>query len=319
MEQRLSSAYHPQTDGQMERTNVALEQFLRCYTSFQQDNRVSLLPFEEYAYNNNVHSVTKDLEHIKPTDDCLTGKAPENREKNRYRDILPYDETRVPIGELKGYINASYIHAQVGKEELFYISTQAPLPCTMNDFWQMVWENHANVIAMITREMERGTSKCHRYWPEPPDISLDLLKFHLRLDNYQILDCFVIRIIEITNKRTQEKRLVRHLQFTSWPDHGTPRSSEHLIMFIRFMRKSQKTGPIVAHCSAGIGRSGVLLCVDIVLTHIRNDMPFDIKKIVRDLRLQRFGMIQTKEQYMFCYELALQVLKTLHNMNTQLL
>ncbi|XP_015266060.1 PREDICTED: tyrosine-protein phosphatase non-receptor type 20, partial [Gekko japonicus] len=259
-----------------------------------------------------------DLEHIKPTDDCLIGKAPENREKNRYRDILPYDETRVPIGETKGYINASYIHVQVGKEELFYISAQGPLPCTMNDFWQMVWENHSNVIAMITRETERGASKCHRYWPEPPHTSLDLLRFQLRLDNYQILNCFIIRIIEITNKRTQEKRMVHHLQFTSWPDHGTPRSPEHLIRFVRFMRKVCKTGPLIAHCSAGIGRSGVLLCVDILLTHIENDLPFDIKKIVRDLRRQRFGMVQTKEQYVFCYEIVLDVLKNIQNMNSQL-
>ncbi|XP_054839785.1 tyrosine-protein phosphatase non-receptor type 20 [Eublepharis macularius] len=256
-----------------------------------------------------------DLEHIKPTDDCLIGKAPENREKNRYRDILPYDETRVPIGETKGYINASYIHVLVDKEELFYISAQGPLPCTMNDFWQMVWENHSNVIAMITREMERGTSKCHRYWPEPPFTSLDLLRFHLRLDNYQILECFIIRIIEIMNKRTQEKRIVQHLQFTTWPDHGTPRSSENLVKFVRFMRKVHKTGPVIAHCSAGIGRSGVLLCVDILLTYIENDMPFDIKKIVRDMRHQRFGMIQTKEQYVFCYEIALAVLKNIQNMN----
>ncbi|XP_077207080.1 FERM and PDZ domain-containing protein 2 isoform X3 [Paroedura picta] len=260
-----------------------------------------------------------ELEHIKPTDDCLIGKAPENREKNRYRDILPYDETRVPIGEMKGYINASYIHMQVGKEELFYISAQGPLPCTMNDFWQMVWENHSNVIAMITKEMERGTPKCHRYWPEPPHTSLDLLRFQLQLDNYQILDCFIIRVIEITNKRTQEKRMVHHLQFISWPDHGTPRSSENLIRFVRFMRKTHQTGPIITHCSAGIGRSGVLLCVDVLLTYIEKDMPFNIKKIVRDLRHQRFGMIQTKEQYVFCYELALEVLKNIQNTNSQLL
>lgn len=121
---------------------------------------------------------------------------------------LPDDETRVPLGELKGYINASYIRVPVGKEQLFYISTQAPLPCTMNDFWQMVWETHANVVAMITKEMERGIPKCHRYWPEPPHDSMDLLQFHLRLENYQILDSFVIRIIEMTNKQ------VKHTEIT---------------------------------------------------------------------------------------------------------
>ncbi|XP_053160477.1 tyrosine-protein phosphatase non-receptor type 20 isoform X2 [Hemicordylus capensis] len=212
------------------------------------------------------------LEHMKPIDDCWIGKAPENREKNRYRDILPYDETRVPLGEMKGYINASYIRMPLGKKQYFYISTQGPLACTMNDFWQMIWENHSNVIAMITREMECGISKCHRYWPEPPHDSVDLIQFQLRLHNYQILDCFIIRMIEMMDKQTQERRIVQHLQFTSWPDHGTPRSSEHLVKFVRYMRKIHQTGPIVAHCSAGIGRSGVLLCVDILLNHIEEDM-----------------------------------------------
>ncbi|XP_061490754.1 tyrosine-protein phosphatase non-receptor type 20 [Rhineura floridana] len=259
------------------------------------------------------------LEHMKPFDDCQVAKAPENWEKNRYRDILPYDVTRVPLGEMKGYINASYIRMSVGKEELFYISTQGPLPSTMNDFWQMVWENKSNVIAMITREMERGISKCHRYWPEPPYDIVDLILFQLRLDNYQILDCFVIRMIEVINKQTHERRIVQHLQFTSWPDHGTPRSSEHLVKFVRYMRKVHQSGPVIAHCSAGIGRSGVLLCVDILLSYIEQDIPFDIKQIVTHLRQQRFGMIQTKEQYMFCYEIALEALKNIQSMDSQLL
>uniref|UniRef100_A0A8C5SL17 Protein tyrosine phosphatase non-receptor type 20 n=1 Tax=Laticauda laticaudata TaxID=8630 RepID=A0A8C5SL17_LATLA len=234
------------------------------------------------------------LEYLKPLDDCQVAKAPENREKNRYRDILPYDATRVPIGEAKGYINASYIHVPVGTEELWYISTQGPLVSTTRDFWQMVWENNSNVIAMITREQEHGVSKCHRYWPEPPHNFLDLLCFRLQLLNYQILDYFVIRIIEMINKQTQERRVVQHLQFTNWPDHGTPKSLQHLVKFVRYMRKTHQSGPVVAHCSAGIGRSGVLLCVDVVLIYIEKDLCFDIKQIVTHMRNQRFGMIQTK-------------------------
>ncbi|KAM6448172.1 tyrosine-protein phosphatase non-receptor type 20 [Liasis olivaceus] len=257
------------------------------------------------------------LEHLKPLDDCQVAKAPENREKNRYRDILPYDATRVPIGEMKDYINASYIHMPVGTEELFYISTQGPLLSTTNDFWQMVWENHSNVIAMITREKERGVSKCHQYWPDPPHNSLDLLRFRLRLLNYQFLDYFVIRIIEVVNKRTEERRIVQHLQFTNWPDHSTPKSLYHLVKFVRYMRKIHQSGPVIAHCSAGIGRSGVLLCVDIVLTYIEKDLCFDIKQIVTHLRNQRFGMIQTKDQYMFCYEIALEALKNIQSKDSQ--
>ncbi|XP_058666956.1 FERM and PDZ domain-containing protein 2 [Ammospiza caudacuta] len=189
------------------------------------------------------------LEHVKPIDDCRTGKAPENQNKNRYRDILPYDKTRVPLGEKNGYINASYIRMNVGEEEHFYIITQGPLPSTMADFWQMVWESESDVIAMMTKEVELGQVKCHRYWPESPYNSKELANFYLRLHNYQPLEYFIIRKIEIISKQTEEKRIISHLQFTTWPDHNTSKLAEQL---------------------------------------------FNIKQIVRDLRDQRFGMIQTK-------------------------
>ncbi|XP_071419376.1 FERM and PDZ domain-containing protein 2 isoform X2 [Pithys albifrons albifrons] len=256
------------------------------------------------------------LEHVKPIDDCKTGKAPENQNKNRYQDILPYDKTRVPLGEKNGYINASYIKMKVGEEEHFYIVTQGPLPSTMMDFWQMVWESESDVIAMMTEEVELGQVKCHRYWPEPPNDSKDLANFHLRLDNYQILEYFIIRKIEMINKQTEEKRIISHLQFTTWPNHNTPKLAEHLVKFICYMRKAHSTGPIVAHCSTGIGRSGVLLCLEILLSYIEKDLCFSIKQIVRDLRDQRFGMIQTKDEYLFCYEVVLEVLQILQTMDS---
>ncbi|XP_072196358.1 FERM and PDZ domain-containing protein 2 [Excalfactoria chinensis] len=251
------------------------------------------------------------LEHVKPIDDCRTGKAPENRNKNRYQDVLPYDKTRVPLGETSGYINASYIRMKVGEEDHFYIITQGPLPSTMADFWQMVWESESDLIAMMTEEVELGKVKSHRYWPESPHDSIDLANFHLRLDSFQILEYFVIRIIEMINKQTDERRIVSHLQFTTWPDHSSAKLSEQLVKFICYMRKAHRRGPVVAHCSAGIGRSGVLLCVEILLSYIEKDLCFNIKHIVRDLREQRFGMIQNKDQYLFCYEFVLQVLQNL--------
>ncbi|XP_074763480.1 FERM and PDZ domain-containing protein 2 isoform X6 [Athene noctua] len=256
------------------------------------------------------------LEHAKPVDDCRTGKATENQDKNRYGDILPYDKTRVPLGEENGYINASYIRMKVGEEEHFYIVTQWPLPSTMADFWQMVWESESDVIAMMTKEVEQGQVKWHQYWPEPPHDSIHLVNFHLRLDNYQILDYFIIRTIEMINKQTEEKRVISHLQFTTWPDHNTPKLAEQLVKFICYMRKAHSTGPVVAHCSTGIGRSGVLLCVEILLSYIEKDLCFNIKQIVRDLRDQRFGMIQTKDDYLLCYKVVLGVLQNLQAMDS---
>ncbi|KFO95000.1 Tyrosine-protein phosphatase non-receptor type 20, partial [Calypte anna] len=110
------------------------------------------------------------------------------------------DKTRVPLGEKNGYINASYIRMEAGEEELFYIVTQGPLPSTVADFWQMVWESESDVIAMMTKEVELGKVRCHRYWPEPIHDSIDLGNFLLRLDSYQVLEYLNIRTIEIINK-----------------------------------------------------------------------------------------------------------------------
>ncbi|NXP13987.1 PTN20 phosphatase, partial [Thinocorus orbignyianus] len=110
------------------------------------------------------------------------------------------DKTRVPLGEKNSYINASYIRMEAGEEERFYIITQGPLPSTTADFWQMVWESESDVIAMMTEEVELGQVKCHPYWPEPSRDSMDLANFHLRLDNYQMLEYFIIRTIEMINK-----------------------------------------------------------------------------------------------------------------------
>ncbi|KAL7890005.1 hypothetical protein AOLI_G00022630 [Acnodon oligacanthus] len=251
------------------------------------------------------------LEHLKPSDNCLVGKAPENREKNRYRDILPYDETRVPVGETQDYINASYIRMKVGTEEFFYISSQGPLPSTQDCFWQMVWENKSNVIAMMTQEVERGRVKCHKYWPEKLNVPMETGRYQLILDNYQIQDYFHIKIIKMVEKETGATHFVTHLKFTTWPDHGTPRSSKQLVRFIRYMRAVHSKGPITVHCSAGIGRAGVLICIDVILSLIEKDLTINVSEIVREMRLQRYGMIQTKEQYLFCYKVWLKVLQSI--------
>ncbi|XP_070706328.1 tyrosine-protein phosphatase non-receptor type 13 isoform X2 [Pempheris klunzingeri] len=254
----------------------------------------------------------ENLQNLQPLDDCLIGQTKENKKKNRYKNIVPFDTTRVLLGKDGGYINANFIKMPVTDENFMYIACQGPLPTTLGDFWQMVWEQKSNVIAMMTQEVEGGKVKCQRYWPDTPrtaEMVDDRLQITLIKDQH--LDNFVIRLIEVKDVQTNEIQHVTHLNYTGWPDHGTPSQPEQLLTFISYMRHVHRSGPIITHCSAGIGRSGTLICIDVVLGLISKDADFDISDVVRNMRLQRQGMVQTEDQYIFCYQVILYVLRCL--------
>uniref|UniRef100_A0A8C6NEC6 Tyrosine-protein phosphatase non-receptor type 13 n=1 Tax=Melopsittacus undulatus TaxID=13146 RepID=A0A8C6NEC6_MELUD len=260
----------------------------------------------------------ENLQELKPLDQCLIGQAKENRKKNRYKNILPYDTTRVPLGVEGGYINASFIRMPVGNEEFVYIACQGPLPTTVADFWQMVWEQNCTVIAMMTQEVEGEKIKCQRYWPDVLNKTTVINdRLRLALVKLQQLKGFIIRVLELEEIQTGEVRHISHLNFIAWPDHDTPSQPDDLLTFISYMRHVHKSGPIITHCSAGIGRSGTLICIDVVLGLISRDLDFDISDLVRTMRLQRHGMVQTEDQYIFCYQVVLYVLNHLQQEEQQ--
>ncbi|XP_053921801.1 tyrosine-protein phosphatase non-receptor type 13 isoform X2 [Cuculus canorus] len=260
----------------------------------------------------------ENLQELKPLDQCLIGQAKENRKKNRYKNILPYDTTRVPLGIEGGYINASFIRMPVGNEEFVYIACQGPLPTTVADFWQMVWEQKCTVIAMMTQEVEGEKIKCQRYWPDVLNKTTMINdRLRLALVRLQQLKGFIIRVLQLEEIQTGEARHISHLNFIAWPDHDTPSQPDDLLTFISYMRHVHKSGPIITHCSAGIGRSGTLICIDVVLGLISRDLDFDISDLVRTMRLQRHGMVQTEDQYIFCYQVVLYVLNLLQNKEHQ--
>ncbi|XP_024619956.1 tyrosine-protein phosphatase non-receptor type 13 isoform X10 [Neophocaena asiaeorientalis asiaeorientalis] len=254
----------------------------------------------------------ENLQELKPLDQCLIGQTKENRRKNRYKNILPYDATRVPLGDEGGYINASFIKIPVGREEFVYIACQGPLPTTVGDFWQMIWEQKSTVIAMMTQEVEGEKIKCQRYWPNVlGKTTMVSTRLRLALVRVQQLKGFVVRAMTLEDIQTGEVRHISHLNFTAWPDHATPSQPDDLLTFISYMRHIHRSGPITTHCSAGIGRSGTLICIDVVLGLISQDLEFDISDLVRCMRLQRHGMVQTEDQYIFCYQVILYVLTRL--------
>ncbi|XP_064181421.1 tyrosine-protein phosphatase non-receptor type 3 isoform X2 [Anguilla rostrata] len=243
-------------------------------------------------------------------------KLPQNMEKNRYKDILPYDSSRVVLEEGEDdYINASHIKMDLGAGQTEewagsvkqYVACQGPLPHTCSQFWQAVWEQHAHVIVMLTTLTERGRPKCHQYWPDPPDVRT--------YGNLQVCchseDCnlaYVFRELTLTNVEKGEERSVAHLQYVAWPDHGVPEDPCDFLDFVSFVRnKRSHSEPLIVHCSAGIGRTGVLITMETAMELIEKDQPVYPLEILRRLRDQRAMMVQTASQFRFVCEAIFRV------------
>jgi tyrosine-protein phosphatase non-receptor type 11 len=305
------------------------------------------------------------------------GSKPECRKKNRYKNILPFDATRVKLKdedpEIPGsdYINANYITD--GGEAPPYIATQGCVPDTVNDFWRMVYQENTRVIVMTTNEMERGKVKCQRYWPELQTEALygDIL---VQTMSEEKRPQYILRELQVQKKKTkkieeetvpteeenhspeeakdkdeegleelkvekpeektegemssdqentkddsdsdddddEDTRTVYHYHFIIWPDHGVPHDPANVLVYLEDVNQKQgqlkelelEPGPVVVHCSAGIGRTGTFIVIDMLLRKIEQeglDCEVDIQKTILSLRSQRSGMVQTEAQYKFIY------------------
>ncbi|XP_068104893.1 tyrosine-protein phosphatase non-receptor type 18 [Hyperolius riggenbachi] len=235
------------------------------------------------------------------------GGCPENLKKNRYKDILPYDQTRVPVTFLEDeagsdYINASFIQG-VDKQPR-YIATQGPLSHTVLDFWRMIWQYHVKVIVMACREVEHGKKKCERYWPlDEGPVQYGAITVST------VAKVIVNPEVVFRNFRVmfqEEVREVGHFQYIAWPDRGIPDSYSCFLDMIHLVRQhqGQHSAPICVHCSAGCGRTGVICTVEYIQCLLHKQMvpsDFSIFDVVMEMRRQRPSAVQTKEQYDFLY------------------
>ncbi|XP_023707598.1 tyrosine-protein phosphatase non-receptor type 4 isoform X2 [Cryptotermes secundus] len=236
-------------------------------------------------------------------------KKSENQNKNRYRDISPYDVTRVILmgGTSGDYINANYVNMEIPGSGIInrYIATQGPLPNTVVDFWQMVVEAQSTLVVMVTPLVERGRTKCHQYWPTLLQ-TLELGHLHVTCTKEEVepTGSFVFREFRLTNLETEEERHISHMQYLAWPDHGVPDDSLQFLGFTERVRKARvgMVEPTVVHCSAGIGRTGVLILMETAMCLIEANEPVYPLDIVRAMRDQRTMMIQTASQYRFVCE-----------------
>ncbi|XP_066579580.1 receptor-type tyrosine-protein phosphatase beta isoform X2 [Amia ocellicauda] len=291
---------------------IKIVQFEAHFTKLQADSNYLLS--EEY----------EDLKDIGRNQSLDTALLPENRGKNRYNNILPYDSTRVKLSYIdddpcSDYINASYIPGINFRRE--YIATQGPLPGTKDDFWKMVWEQNVHNIVMVTQCLEKGRVKCDHYWPfdQDPLYYGDLV---VEMQSESVLPEWTIREFKICSEdQVNDARTVRHFHYTVWPDHGVPETTQSLIQFVRTVRdyinRTPGSGPTTVHCSAGVGRTGTFIALDRVLQQLDTKDTLDIYGSVFDLRLHRAHMVQTECQYAYLHQCVRDVLRARKLRNEQ--
>ncbi|XP_051737786.1 receptor-type tyrosine-protein phosphatase H-like isoform X4 [Ctenopharyngodon idella] len=250
----------------------------------------------------------EDLSSVGIEQSSVAAFLPENKDKNRFTNVLPYDSSRVQLTvndeDDSDYINANYMPGYDNASKQ-YIAAQGPLPSTVNDFWRMVWEKRTQVIVMVTNCTESGRIKCEQYWPldYTPCLYGNLI---VTVKSENKASSWTLREFNVKNKSTSETRTVKHFHFTAWPDHGVPSGTEELIQFRGLVRQhiesSFSAGPTVVHCSAGVGRTGTLIALDVLLQQLDREKAVGIASFVQQMRFCRPLMVQTESQYVFLHQ-----------------
>uniref|UniRef100_A0A3B4VMM4 Receptor-type tyrosine-protein phosphatase alpha n=1 Tax=Seriola dumerili TaxID=41447 RepID=A0A3B4VMM4_SERDU len=244
---------------------------------------------------------------------CDAASKEENKEKNRYVNILPYDHSRVHLSSLEGvpdsdFINASFINGYQEKNK--FIAAQGPKEETVNDFWRMIWEQNTATIVMVTNLKERKECKCAQYWPDQGCWTYGNIRVSVEdtmvLVDYTIRKFCIQQVGDVSGKKPQ--RLVTQFHFTSWPDFGVPFTPIGMLKFLKKVKtcNPQYAGPIVVHCSAGVGRTGTFIVIDAMLDMMIAERKVDVFGFVTRIRAQRCQMVQTDMQYVFIFQALLE-------------
>ena len=229
------------------------------------------------------------------------------KNKDRYSDIKSYNHNMITISTGSKYINASPINIINNK---YFISTQGPIKETIEDFWRMVWEQEINIIVMLCNEKEGGREKCAKYWDEKKVKTYNEIQIQNEIKKNE----YIIREILLSDNLSKKKKYVFQVHFTGWPDHGVPDTKdgkifEVFIEIIKFVDEKRGNGPIVIHCSAGVGRTGTFISMYYLEKEIKQQIAnkvdfikFSIFNLVRKLKEMRLYLVQTESQYRFIYE-----------------
>nr|XP_031362834.1 tyrosine-protein phosphatase non-receptor type 22 [Lonchura striata domestica] len=293
--------------GTMDQREILLQNLERA-----QGKKLSRGEFAEEFLKLKRQSTKYRADKIYPT---AASEQPENVKKNRYKDILPFDHSRVELSLITSdadshYINANFIKGVYGPRA--YIATQGPLPTTVTDFWRMIWEYEVLVVVMACMEFEMGKKKCERYWAEVESSPLHCGPFSITCEAEEKRNEYVIRTLKVT--LNEASRTIYHFHYKNWPDHHVPSSIEPILELVRDIRCYQPDDrvPVCIHCSAGCGRTGVICAIDYTQKLLKDGIVpvnFSVFSLIQEMRTQRPCIVQTKEQYELVYDVVIELFK----------
>ncbi|XP_060132119.1 receptor-type tyrosine-protein phosphatase eta [Zootoca vivipara] len=247
----------------------------------------------------------------------------ENKAKNRYNNVLPYDISRVRLQiqnhPTNDYINANFMPGYNSKKE--FIAAQGPLPNTVQDFWRMIWEKKIYTVVMLTKCIEQGRTKCEEYWPNKQSKSYGDIT--VAMTSEIALPEWTIRDFSMEKSDSSESHPMRQFHFTAWPDHGVPETTNLLINFRHlvqeYMKQNPPSSPTLVHCSAGVGRTGTFIAIDRLIHQMEMENTVDVYGAVYELRMHRSLMVQTEDQYVFLNQCVLDIIKSQKDKKTDLI